>query len=292
MGDNVTPILLLVAAMCSSSSSLVSVLGGGGAAFAFWRSKQASAEEGEGEAPSAEEGEGEAPSAEEGEGEASAEEGEGEAPSASPKPSSPVRAPVQLIRNVIKKPMRAIKKAFRPSAIKKAFRPSAIKKVFRPSAIKKAFRPSAIKKAFRPSAIKKVFRPSAIKKAFRPSAIKKAFKVKKIRWCFSPETPIKLQNGETVLIKNLKLGDILINGSIVTATMQIRNENDPYYRIDDILVTGSHHIESNGKFIRVSEFKDSVCTDKVGDVVNCLITSDHKIPVGNYIFWDWEDQKL
>ena len=227
MGDNVTPILLLVAAMCSSSSSLVSVLGGGGAAFAFWRSRQASAEEGEGEA-----------SAEEGEGEASAEEGEGEAPSASPKPSSPVRAPVQLIRNVIKKPMRAIKKAF------------------------------------------------------RPSAIKKAFKIKKIRWCFSPETPIKLQNGETVLIKNLKLGDILINGSIVTATMQIRNENDPYYRIDDILVTGSHHIESNGKFIRVSEFKDSVCTDKVGDVVNCLITSDHKIPVGNYIFWDWEDQKL
>ena len=119
-------------------------------------------------------------------------------------------------------------------------------------------------------------------------AIGKAFK----GLCFSPETPIKLQNGETVLIKNLKLGDILINGSIVTATMQIRNENDPYYRIDDILVTGSHHIESNGKFIRVSEFKDSVCTDKVGDVVNCLITSDHKIPVGNYIFWDWEDQKL
>jgi len=109
---------------------------------------------------------------------------------------------------------------------------------------------------------------------------------------FLPRNPIKLQNGETVLIKNLKLGDILINGSIVTATMQIRNENDPYYRIDDILVTGSHHIESNGKFIRVSEFKDSVCTDKVGDVVNCLITSDHKIPVGNYIFWDWEDQKL
>ena len=254
MGDNVTPILLLVAAMCSSSSSLVSVLGGGGAAFAFWRSRQASAEE-----------------------------GEGEAPTASPKPSRPVRAPGQLIRKVIKKPMRAIKKAFRKPtrAIKKAFR--------------KPMR--AIKKAFRPRAIKKAFRPRAIKKAFRPRAIKKAFKFKKIRfkrrrWCFSPETPIKLQNGETVLIKNLKLGDILINGSIVTATMQIRNENDPYYRIDDILVTGSHHIESNGKFIRVSEFKDSVCTDKVGDVVNCLITSDHKIPVGNYIFWDWEDQKL
>ena len=258
MGDNVTPILLLVAAMCSSSSSLVSVLGGGGAAFAFWRSKQASAEEGEGEA-SAEEGEGEAPSAEEGEGEASAEEGEGEAPSASPKPSSPVRAPVQLIRNVIKKPMRAIKKAFRPSAIKK------------------------------------VFRPSAIKKAFRPSAIKKAFKIKKIRWCFSPETPIKLQNGETVLIKNLKLGDILINDSVVDAVMTIRNTEDPYYTIydpelkQDIYVTGSHYVKHEHKYIQVMHLPDAKPTTTIDPVVNCLVTSDHKIPVGSRTFWDWED---
>jgi len=237
----VTPILLLVAAMCSSSSSLVSVLGGGGAAFAFWRSRPASAEEGEGEA-----------SAEEGEGEASAEEGEGEAPSA--------KKAGKAIGKSAKKAGKAIGKSAKKAG--------------------KAIGKSAKKAG-------KAIGKSAKKTG---KAIGKAFK--KMRLCFSPETPIKLQNGETVLIKNLKLGDILINGSIVTATMQIRNENDPYYRIDDILVTGSHHIESNGKFIRVSEFKDSVCTDKVGDVVNCLITSDHKIPVGNYIFWDWEDQKL
>jgi hypothetical protein len=121
-------------------------------------------------------------------------------------------------------------------------------------------------------------------------ALKKAFKVKKIRFCFSPETPIKLQNGETVLIKNLKLGDILINGSVVDAVMTIRNENDPYYKLPgNILVTGSHYIRYGGKYIRVQDVPEAKPTGKIDPILSCLITSDHKIPVGEYTFWDWED---
>jgi hypothetical protein len=121
-------------------------------------------------------------------------------------------------------------------------------------------------------------------------ALKKAFKIKKVRWCFSPETPIKLQNGETVLMKNLKLGDILINGSVVDAVMTIRNENDPYYKLPgNILVTGSHHVRYGGKYIHVKNVPEAKPTGKVDPVVYCLVTSDHKIPVGEYTFWDWED---
>ena len=134
--------------------------------------------------------------------------------------------------------------------------------------------------------------------------VKKIFKFKwrrrrrggRRRRCFSPETLIKLQNGETRAMKNLELGDILINGSTVTATMQIKNESDPYYKIHsedlntEILVTGSHYIQSSGRFIRVSKFDGSVATQNIDPVVNCIITSDHKVPIGEYIFWDWEDQ--
>ena len=122
-------------------------------------------------------------------------------------------------------------------------------------------------------------------------ALKKAFKVKKIRIrCFSPETPIKLQNGETVLMKNLKLGDILINGSVVDAVMKIRNENDPYYKLPgNIIVTGSHYIRYGGKYIHVKNVPEAKPTGKVDPVVYCLVTSDHKITVGEYTFWDWED---
>tara|TARA_B110000503_G_C7111226_1_gene398213 strand:- start:1241 stop:1546 length:306 start_codon:yes stop_codon:yes gene_type:complete len=100
------------------------------------------------------------------------------------------------------------------------------------------------------------------------------------------------------MLKNVKLGDVLINGSIVNATMQIRNEDDPYYKIysknltADILVTGSHYIQGSDRFIRVSKFEGSVLTQKVDTVVNCIITSDHKVPIGEYTFWDWEDHSI
>ena len=113
------------------------------------------------------------------------------------------------------------------------------------------------------------------------------------RRCFSPETIVKLKNGRTVMMKNLKLGDVLINGSIVDAVMKIKNENDPYYKLPgNILVTGSHYMKYGGKYIQVKDVPGATPTGKVDPVVNCLVTSDHKIPVGDYTFWDWEDNLI
>jgi hypothetical protein len=110
------------------------------------------------------------------------------------------------------------------------------------------------------------------------------------RRCFSPETLIKLQNGETRAMKNLELGDVLINGSIVKATMQIKNESETYYKLPgDILVTGSHYIKDGDTYKHVSNFSKAEATTQIDDVVCCLVTSDHKIPVGDFVFWDWED---
>jgi hypothetical protein len=110
------------------------------------------------------------------------------------------------------------------------------------------------------------------------------------RRCFSPETLIKLQNGETRAMKNLELGDVLINGSIVKATMQIKNESETYYKLPgDILVTGSHYIKDGDTYKQVTNFSKAEATTQIDDVVCCLVTSDHKIPVGDFVFWDWED---
>lgn len=95
------------------------------------------------------------------------------------------------------------------------------------------------------------------------------------------------------MMKNLKLGDVLINGSIVDAVMNIKNENDPYYKLPgNILVTGSHYVKYGGKYIHVKNVPESKPTGKVDSVVYCLVTSDHKIPVGDYTFWDWEDNLI
>jgi hypothetical protein len=123
------------------------------------------------------------------------------------------------------------------------------------------------------------------------SGVNKAFDFR--RRCFSPETIVKLQNGRTVMMKDLKLGDVLINGSVVDAVMKIKNENDPYYKLPgNILVTGSHYVRYAGKYIHVKNVPEAKPTGKVEPVVYCLVTSDHKIPVGEYTFWDWEDNLI
>jgi len=135
------------------------------------------------------------------------------------------------------------------------------------------------------------------RKAFR--RFKRVFRKPRIRFrCFSPETPIQLRSGKMVIIKNLKLGDTLINGSVVDAVMKIKNYNDPYYKIyspelkKDIYVTGKHYVRDGVKYVQVKDLPNAKPTNKVDDVVSCLVTSDHKIPVGNMVFWDWEDNLI
>lgn len=122
----------------------------------------------------------------------------------------------------------------------------------------------------------------------RGGKVGRRFKRRRFR-CFAPETAIQLKNGTTRQMKNLELGDVLINGSIVEATMNIRNHNDPYYKIGDIHVTGSHYVKDGNVYKQVRNFSKAEPTDKVAKVVCCLVTNDHKIPVGDFVFWDWED---
>ena len=117
--------------------------------------------------------------------------------------------------------------------------------------------------------------------------------------CFSGDTPMKLSDGRMVLLKDIDLDDVLVNGAIVIATLRIRsNINDPFYQIyskelsNYIYVTGSHYIKNDDKFIHVRDFDEAEKLDTVDDVLYCLVTNDHLIPVGEFMFWDWEDNLI
>lgn len=127
--------------------------------------------------------------------------------------------------------------------------------------------------------------------------------------CFHPDTQLKLKNGEMVAMKDLPLNSILENGSRVDAVMQISNldENgkiiEKMYKIkrslclentdnnDDILVSGSHLIfnPTSKQFVHVEHLPESEISEMDCDVLSCLITSDHIIPIGGWLFHDWED---
>jgi len=125
--------------------------------------------------------------------------------------------------------------------------------------------------------------------------------VDKIGKCFHPNTLVELQNKKVKFMKDLDLGDVLKNGSIIESVMKINNKNysTPFYVIEgagvngsNIYVTGSHYVynKTSNTFIQVEKYsKAKLITDITSDYFSCLITNDHKINIGNEIFWDWDD---
>ena len=101
-------------------------------------------------------------------------------------------------------------------------------------------------------------------------------------------------------MKDVKVGDILINDNEVIATMIIKGNNkcknrNPYYKLyskrlkTDILVTGTHYININGKNTMVKNI-DGIqpIYGKETEFMYCLVTKTNFIDIGEYCFCDWE----
>ena len=118
--------------------------------------------------------------------------------------------------------------------------------------------------------------------------------------CFYPHTIVKLKDGTIKAMKDIDLGDVLEDGSIVESVMKIDNKREPIplYIIKDsgvngesIYVTGSHLVfdKKTNAFIKVCNYDKATKSNVETDWFSCLITSNHKIIIGNETFWDWED---
>jgi len=120
--------------------------------------------------------------------------------------------------------------------------------------------------------------------------------------CFSPQTNIKLKNGKIKKMKNIELGDELKNGSIVYGIMSLYNlKKDGSYISNmycipnggedesDIIVSESHLLKENNEFVYVKNHKHSILLPYNMSELSCLITDDHNICIGDYVFSDWED---
>jgi len=132
--------------------------------------------------------------------------------------------------------------------------------------------------------------------------------VRAIGSCFHESAPVKLLNGQTKQIKDVVVGDVLAktqagsDDTQVFATMKIDSNGEYLYRLketngptsNDVYVTGLHYVyeQHMRKFIQVCHHPEAEKTDFIQPVYYCLITSTGKIPVGKYIFWDWEDDEL
>ena len=120
--------------------------------------------------------------------------------------------------------------------------------------------------------------------------------------CFHPDTTIECLDGERKKMKDIDIGDILKGNSKVLATLKLKGNKDDsvnsFYKVyseelnEFIYVTGQHYIydRENNKFIHTKNSPLAVEANEVtSDYLSCLVTTDHRIRIGEHIFWDWED---
>lgn len=108
--------------------------------------------------------------------------------------------------------------------------------------------------------------------------------------CFDENTPIKLID-KIIKIKDIKLVDVLKDGSKVTSKLEIANKNKKMYEVDGIIVSGSHFIYDKIEgWVNVSKYKNAIEMDNYSsDVIYCINTSSKTIEIGKHLFLDWDD---
>lgn len=131
--------------------------------------------------------------------------------------------------------------------------------------------------------------------------------------CFHPDTKVSLEDGSHVSMKDLPLGSRLKNNTRVLSVMKLTNLNEDGTQMEEmyqmpgekpskpIYVSGSHLVYDcvTDNFVPVKQFSE-LCkirgesgkcqlSDIYCNELSCLITSNHTIPIGDYVFHDWED---
>jgi hypothetical protein len=108
--------------------------------------------------------------------------------------------------------------------------------------------------------------------------------------CFDKNTLFKLSNGNTVPISQLKIGDILEDGTTINCHLTLDASDEIMYRLNDIIVSGTHPVLYNNEWILVS------CHPNVEKIMNytekniyCVNTCNKKIMINNITFSDWDD---
>ena len=113
-------------------------------------------------------------------------------------------------------------------------------------------------------------------------------------FCFAPETYINIKGKGQIHISEVVLGDILEDsGDIVTSVYRFMADGQSMVKLGPIEVSTNHYVQYQGKWIEAKNHPDAVKIDDWSGgpqrPLICLDTSTHRIPIGQYIFSDWDE---
>ena len=115
--------------------------------------------------------------------------------------------------------------------------------------------------------------------------------IPKIPRCFDENTEIILIDKTSKKIKDLKINDILLDGSKITGLMKSSTEDHSFYILDGIIVTGTHRVfHKNYGWILVKDHPSSILIKKYNkQIMYCVGTDSKLFTINDTIFGDWDE---
>lgn len=115
--------------------------------------------------------------------------------------------------------------------------------------------------------------------------------IPKLRRCFDGCTLIKMYDGTLKKIKDIEPGQLLEKGIKVTSKFKVDASNLKMFVLHDIIVSETHIVKYNGKWIQISDHPDSVKKDGLykEPFLYCLNTNSKEITINGTTFSDWDE---
>lgn len=114
-------------------------------------------------------------------------------------------------------------------------------------------------------------------------------------FCFPPEQEVELEDGSFIPISEILVDDILKGGSKVETIYKFAADGQEMVELcsGKVKVSSNHFIQYNGNWIMAKDHPDAKAVEPWSGGSNkplfCLTTHDHLLPIGPYIFADYDE---
>jgi hypothetical protein len=109
-------------------------------------------------------------------------------------------------------------------------------------------------------------------------------------FCFAPDTVVQVLDRGSVAIADVRIGDVLLpTRSRVSAKLHFETPGQPMVTLRGVKVSAEHYVQHGNAWIPSREHPESVPLHGHNGSLICLDTDDHRIPIRDLIFRDYDE---
>lgn len=115
-------------------------------------------------------------------------------------------------------------------------------------------------------------------------------KLPSIHKCFDKNTLLQMENGEYKKIKDIQIGDMLVDSNMVTATIKLDSKFVYMYNVHGVIVSEFHKVKCGPDWIPISKYPHKKLIEMYSEpYIYCLNTTNKIIEINNLEFLDWDE---